>query len=479
MRKKRGIPMYAAGGNMVPVEVEGGEMAQMPNGQTMEFSGPNHESGGVPAVLPENTEIYSKRIKINGESMADRKKTRERKLNRLTNLFKKDPTNPLAQNTVKRSAQVIAMQEQMDRAIMEKANPVMRNQIEQSEESEQPEQPEQTLSPQAPPPAVRRDQQYWTGGGVMAGALSGVGSGPSTGGGFDLSSDAAQKNIAGLPWGALGTGLASIAMQLAHGEYEKVDSPLLTETEGLRPYAGGGKAKHWIQKAVNPKHKGYCTPMTKKTCTPRRKAFAKTMKKHHGFHAGGGRISPLDMSPQDLGYQTWRSGLPSRLRWEGDYDLRGYYDKYAAPGKAVRGENVHLTDEFKLPNHETFSNESIYYKGQQPGVGGYWDPTPIPENLDLWMYKQNPKVGPPVAPIYAGGGGLSRDQDYGSEKKPYPSVSKGDFAGGGRSYPIPTKADAVDALRLAGLHGREDVRAKVFAKYPELKKAYGGRLKWL
>jgi hypothetical protein len=67
-------------------------------------------------------------------------------------------------------------------------------------------------------------------------------------------------------------------------------------------------------------------------------------------------------------------------------------------------------------------------------------------------------------------GGLSRDKDYGSKKKPYPSVAKKDFAGGYRSYPIPTKADAVDALRLAGLHGRSDVKAKVYNKYPELRK---------
>ena len=67
-------------------------------------------------------------------------------------------------------------------------------------------------------------------------------------------------------------------------------------------------------------------------------------------------------------------------------------------------------------------------------------------------------------------GGLSRDKDYGSKKKPYPSVAKKDFAGGHRSYPIPTKADAVDALRLAGLHGRNDVKAKVYNKYPELRK---------
>lgn len=35
----------------------------------------------------------------------------------------------------------------------------------------------------------------------------------------------------------------------------------------------------WIQKAVNPEHKGFCTPMTKPTCTPARKALAKRFKK--------------------------------------------------------------------------------------------------------------------------------------------------------------------------------------------------------
>lgn len=66
-------------------------------------------------------------------------------------------------------------------------------------------------------------------------------------------------------------------------------------------------------------------------------------------------------------------------------------------------------------------------------------------------------------------GGLT-SKDRGSSKHPYPSVSSKDFAGGGRSYPIPTKADAVDALRLAGLHGRSDVRSKVYNKYPSLRK---------
>lgn len=71
-------------------------------------------------------------------------------------------------------------------------------------------------------------------------------------------------------------------------------------------------------------------------------------------------------------------------------------------------------------------------------------------------------------------GGLT-SKDRGSSKHLYPSVSSKDFAGGGRSYPIPTKADAVDALRLAGLHGRSDIKIKVYSRYPELrKKARGG-----
>lgn len=74
---------------------------------------------------------------------------------------------------------------------------------------------------------------------------------------------------------------------------------------------------------------------------------------------------------------------------------------------------------------------------------------------------------------YRNGGLTSKNR--GSSKYPYPSVASKDFAGGNRSYPIPTKADAIDALRLAGLHGRNDVRSKVYSKYPELrKKARGG-----
>lgn len=64
------------------------------------------------------------------------------------------------------------------------------------------------------------------------------------------------------------------------GEATARDMSLWNRKVWSDAYAGGG----WIGKAVNPAHKGFCTPMTKSTCTPRRKAFAETMKKHHGFH---------------------------------------------------------------------------------------------------------------------------------------------------------------------------------------------------
>lgn len=76
---------------------------------------------------------------------------------------------------------------------------------------------------------------------------------------------------------------------------------------------------------------------------------------------------------------------------------------------------------------------------------------------------------------YGFGGDIKSIWNFIRSNHQYPSVSSKDFAGGGRSYPIPTKADAVDALRLAGLHGRSDVRSKVFNKYPSLrpKAAFG------
>lgn len=51
-------------------------------------------------------------------------------------------------------------------------------------------------------------------------------------------------------------------------------------------------AKKWLQKAINPKHAGYCTPMTKSTCTPARKALARRLKPGGDLYSGKKQKKP-------------------------------------------------------------------------------------------------------------------------------------------------------------------------------------------
>ncbi len=109
-----------------------------------------------------------------------------------------------------------------------------------------------------------------------------------------------------------------------------------------------------------------------------------------------------------------------------------------------------------------FANDrETYVTSQLPYNNLFYDPTTYAESNYVFPKRFGGRCK-------LRNGGLT-SKDRGSSKHPYPSVSSKDFAGGGRSYPIPTKADAVDALRLAGLHGRIDVRSKVYSKYPSLR----------
>jgi hypothetical protein len=73
-------------------------------------------------------------------------------------------------------------------------------------------------------------------------------------------------------------------IRAAKGSGKKPTAEMLKQEKKIKSTAkmkkgGETKDKKWIQKAINPAHKGYCTPMTKPTCTPKRKALAKTLKK--------------------------------------------------------------------------------------------------------------------------------------------------------------------------------------------------------
>jgi hypothetical protein len=71
-------------------------------------------------------------------------------------------------------------------------------------------------------------------------------------------------------------------IRAAKGSGKKPTAEMLKQEKKIKATpkkkTGGATDKNWIQKAINPKHKGFCTPMSKPTCTPKRKALAKTLK---------------------------------------------------------------------------------------------------------------------------------------------------------------------------------------------------------
>jgi hypothetical protein len=110
------LPLAAMGGTMsqVPVEVEGQEVIQTPEGVTQQLQGPSHENGGMPMVLPEGTDVYSKRIKVGGKTMAQRKMDREKKDMTLDSLLNKNRDDKFIKNTVNRTKKALEQQEASD-----------------------------------------------------------------------------------------------------------------------------------------------------------------------------------------------------------------------------------------------------------------------------------------------------------------------------------------------------------------------------
>jgi hypothetical protein len=109
----------AMGGKVhnVPVEVEGEEVAETPNKQLLDFKGPSHEQGGIDVDLPEGTEVFSKRIKLDGQTMAERKKKRERTLNKLRKSLGENPTNQIDKKTLERTQTNFDAEEEKDKMV--------------------------------------------------------------------------------------------------------------------------------------------------------------------------------------------------------------------------------------------------------------------------------------------------------------------------------------------------------------------------
>lgn len=77
---------------------------------------------------------------------------------------------------------------------------------------------------------------------------------------------------------------------------------------------------NWIQNVVDPEHKDYCTPLSKPTCTPKRKALAMRFKK--GIKNEGFDMSQFSQNPEE--YQEKAKKIKQtidNLFLNNDYDI--------------------------------------------------------------------------------------------------------------------------------------------------------------
>lgn len=109
-----GQSFIGAYGGKVPSNIEGGEVVELPDGQVADAKGPSHEAGGIDLMLPGGSEVFSKRIKIDGVTIADRKKKREKRTVTLEDLLKANETDALVKNSLDRTKKNNEKEEQFD-----------------------------------------------------------------------------------------------------------------------------------------------------------------------------------------------------------------------------------------------------------------------------------------------------------------------------------------------------------------------------
>jgi hypothetical protein len=91
-------------------------------------------------------------------------------------------------------------------------------------------------------------------------------------------------------------------------------------------------------------------------------------------------LTPLQTQKQPARGQSNASETEGPRISPTDYDMAGYTAKY---GKPDQSKGQHLTDEFKLPNHMTFSTDSKYSNDQHKG--GEWK-----EEAGKWHFYASP-----------------------------------------------------------------------------------------
>jgi len=102
------------------IEAEGGEIVEAPGGEPAELKGPKHTQGGIDMNVPEGTKIYSDQLKgADGKTMADRKKSRERRTLKLDELLATSKGDKAIANSHQRMKAAIENEDQGDLQMQE------------------------------------------------------------------------------------------------------------------------------------------------------------------------------------------------------------------------------------------------------------------------------------------------------------------------------------------------------------------------
>ena len=104
------------------IEAEGGEVVETPGGEPAELQGPKHTSGGIDMEVPHGTKIYSDQLKgADGKTMADRKKSREKKMAKLDDLLATNKGDKAISNSHGRIKMAMDAEEAQDLQMQEMA----------------------------------------------------------------------------------------------------------------------------------------------------------------------------------------------------------------------------------------------------------------------------------------------------------------------------------------------------------------------
>lgn len=97
------------------VNVEGKEVVDKPNGKKgKKVQGPSHAGGGVDMFLPEGSNVFSDKIKVAGQTMAERKTARDNKLSKIESRLNKSPSDKILQSTLKKTKSSLDLEEEKD-----------------------------------------------------------------------------------------------------------------------------------------------------------------------------------------------------------------------------------------------------------------------------------------------------------------------------------------------------------------------------